>query len=162
MNLCGLQKLRLWKKEHRTLHSLVKETSCCTYWTKQKCIYYKDIWMHSIRYKESENLISCTEKNLVMYLTVLRFCVSEKASMTAETGSYSSVQVTANKYSPLKTSMFDKHYTWPSIFRSGYDSWNDFRLKVCRMLRYFLRAARNLWLTSCSAFDDTHVDTNLY
>jgi len=30
------------------------------------------------------------------------------------------------------------------------------------MLKYFLRVARNLWLTICSAFDDTHVDTNLY
>jgi hypothetical protein len=68
-----------------------------------------------------ENLTSSTEKNLVMYVTVLRFCVSEQASMTAETGGYSSVQVTANKYSPLKTSMFDKYYTWPLIFRSGYD-----------------------------------------
>jgi hypothetical protein len=102
------------------------------------------------------------KKNLVMYVTVLRFCVSEQASMTAETGRYSSVQVTANKYSPFKTSMFDKYYTRPSIFRSGYDSWNDFRLKDCRMLRYFLCAARNLWLNICSAFGDTHVNTNLY
>ena len=44
-----------------------------------------------------------------MHVTVLRFCVSEQASMTAETGRYSSVQVMANKYSPLKTSMFDKN-----------------------------------------------------
>jgi hypothetical protein len=97
-------------------------------------------------------------KKSCMYVSVLRFCVSEQASMTAETGRYSSVQVTA----PFKTSMFDTYYTWPSIFRSGYDSWNYFRLKVCRMLIYFLCAARNLWLTICSAFDDTHADTNLY
>jgi len=71
--------------------------------------------MHPNRYTESENLISYTEKNPVIYVTVLRFCVSEQASMTAETGRYSSVQVMANKYSPFKTSNFDKYYTWPSI-----------------------------------------------
>lgn len=150
--------------EQRALHITLfgQRNILLYYWTSQKCIYYQDIWMQPIRYTESENLISCTEKNLVMYVTVLRFCVSEQASMTAETGRYSSVQVTANEYSPFKTSMFDKYYTRPSIFRSGYDSWNDFRLKVCRMLRYFLCAARNLWLNICNAFGDTHVDTNLY
>lgn len=79
--------------------------------------------MQPIRYTESDNLISCTgKKNLVMYVTVLRFCVSEQGSMTAERGRHSSVQVMANKYSPFKTSMFDKYHTRPSIFRSGCDS----------------------------------------
>lgn len=167
LNFYGLQQLQFWKKEHCTLQSLALRNFLLQYITGL-CRSVLNGHMNAPNQTHRIwkcNILYC--KKILWHVMVLHydFVYVNKHRWYLTQGGTAVCRLDwgrANNYSPLKTSMLDKYYTWPWIFWSGYVLWNDLTVKVCRMLRRFLCTAGNWWLTLLNAFDDMRFDTNLY